>query len=334
MKFLRYGWITALLLLALIFPVAAQDAISPGDTVESQLESEAAEYSLTASAGDVIEFALSSDDFDALLTVTNARGNELARNDDSDGSNSRLLFIAPEDGNYTVIAGSYDGSGSGAYTLTARAIEALPARFSEPLELTSDGTNTMYVSFEGEAGDVVNIFANSANEQDIRIELNDLAGDELTYDDDNGPGVDPYIRRFILPSSGTFLVEVKPSYGNELSGTISFTVEKTELITLGEAPEMLTLGEEFDQEIYRFEAEAGQTYRLSVKSIDGEDQLSLSVDISQAGSFTQSTMSSSSVSGMSMDFTPDESGTVEVKVRAFLFLTDEISLTITVEEVA
>lgn len=334
MKFLKYTFLAAALMLALVFPAAAQDALSPGDVVEAQLTEESAEYTFSASAGDIIDISLASEDFDALLKIDDADGNELASNDDSDGSDSRLLFVVPEDGEYTVVATSYDGSGSGSYTLITSVIETQTIGYGDTVELTTDGTATMYVSFEGEAGDVINLFGISANEEDIRIELNGDDGTELTYDDDSGSGVNPYIRRYILPTSGSYLVEVKPSYENELSGTVELTLEKTELITLGDAPETLTLGEEIDQEVYRFEAEAGTSYRVTVKAASGEDDLSLSVDILQGESFAQSSMSSTSVSGMSIDFSPDESGTVEVKVRGYFFFDSELTLSVSVQEVA
>jgi hypothetical protein len=60
---------------------------------------------------------LQSADFDPYLRLEDAAGKELARDDDGGGfPNARLRFTAPQDGDYRIIATSFDGR-TGRYTL-------------------------------------------------------------------------------------------------------------------------------------------------------------------------------------------------------------------------
>ena len=66
---------------------------------------------------------LESSDFDTFLILEDAAGKKLAENDDivpGVNLNSRLLFEAPADGLYRIVATSFEQRGAGAYTLTIR----------------------------------------------------------------------------------------------------------------------------------------------------------------------------------------------------------------------
>ena len=66
---------------------------------------------------------LESSQFDTFLILEDAAGKKLAENDDivpGVNLNSRLVFEAPADGLYRIVATSFEQRGAGAYTLTIR----------------------------------------------------------------------------------------------------------------------------------------------------------------------------------------------------------------------
>jgi hypothetical protein len=79
------------------------------------------DYSFTARAGQRLEAVLRAEDFDAYLEVfaPGAADEAFASDDDGmgEGTNSRLLFTAPEAGTYRLRARSLSGTDGGAYSL-------------------------------------------------------------------------------------------------------------------------------------------------------------------------------------------------------------------------
>jgi hypothetical protein len=73
-------------------------------------------------AGRTYAIDLESDAFDAFLRLEDAAGTLLAENDDisSDNLNSRLVFTAPKDEVYRIVATSFQQAGTGPYTLRIR----------------------------------------------------------------------------------------------------------------------------------------------------------------------------------------------------------------------
>ena len=70
---------------------------------------------------DRVEISMESEDFDTYLLLVGPTGNEVDRDDDGGTDvNSRLTTTLPQDGEYTVWAGSYSGGGTGSYTITFR----------------------------------------------------------------------------------------------------------------------------------------------------------------------------------------------------------------------
>lgn len=93
---------------------------------ESILETEGtivpaeAVYTFEGQAGQVVTITLESDDFDPVLFLQTATGEEIAFNDDYGGTlNSRIVAELPADGTYRVVARSYAGNG-GDFNLLVR----------------------------------------------------------------------------------------------------------------------------------------------------------------------------------------------------------------------
>jgi hypothetical protein len=322
------------MMLGVATAVYAQNPISPGDTVEGQLNGSTAQYSFTSKAGETVIISLNSDAFDPLVILYDASGNEVGRDDDSGGFlNSRLAFTAPSDGTYTITVTDLGSPGTGAYTLNLATQTANPITYGAPVETTMAGTSPLYFSFEGTEGDVLNIYADSATDEDTRLVLRGPDNTEIVSDDDSGGDLNPYIRRVILLSTGTYQVELAPYSDVALSGDITLTVEQTELLALDANPQTVTIGgDNPDSEVFQFEGTAGVTYRVRVALGTSESTSSINVSISQAGElFPSISLNSFGVSGATMDFTPETTGTLIVEVSGSIFSETSVDMTVSVE---
>ncbi|PSN10680.1 hypothetical protein C7271_25650 [filamentous cyanobacterium CCP5] len=96
-----------------------------------RIEPAKATYSFVGSADQRITIILDSGDFDPVVMLQDDEGNEIASNDDFGGSlNSKLIVSLPADGEYQVVATSYDGQG-GDYDLTVRPANPYESLYGE-----------------------------------------------------------------------------------------------------------------------------------------------------------------------------------------------------------
>ena len=159
-------------------------------------------WRLEGDAGDVVELAAGSDDFDTVLEFRSQDGTVLAEDDDGGpGNDSRLVVILPPDGPHHVWLTAAFGAGAGSYDIEARRV----ARAEEP--------DTGVWRFDGVAGQVVSITAES-DAFDTVVHLVSPAGEELAQDDDGGPDTDSHLVQR-LPSTGRYLVRVAAVDGRQ-----------------------------------------------------------------------------------------------------------------------
>lgn len=88
-------------------------------------DTQIAQYSFEASAGDVVTIDLTSADFDPFVRLLDANGNVIAEDDDSGGSSQARIseFVIPADGEYTIEVDAFRGFNGtdrvfGDYTVT------------------------------------------------------------------------------------------------------------------------------------------------------------------------------------------------------------------------
>ena len=224
-----------------------------------------------ARPGERFAIDLTAEDFDPVVRVGRMQGasfNELAMNDDGPdtGLNSRLLFTAPEAGEFVIRATALNGSGEGAYTLAlAEGPEPAPAAAIEigatvAGELTaSDGKSESgraadAYRFSGREGQRVRIDM-SSSDFDTYLQLFDDNRLSLAEDDDGGAeGTDSRLT-FTLPRTGAYIVEARAF--SEDTGRYALTLAEIEP---EKAPEALAFGATVEGEI----AEADST--------DGDDR--------------------------------------------------------------
>lgn len=274
-KALRYLLIVGLMAL-LVAPALAQadQSIAFGQTIEGEIEdNETESYTFQGEAGQLVSITLISDDFDPLLVLLDADGQELTINDDGGpGSlNARIgPYPLPEDGEYTIVVDSYShyystfsASLEGEYTLTLEQVDFQPIEYTQKVEGELGDNSQAYYRFHGEAGDVINIVATS-DDFGTRVSLSS-DGNLLMSDDawssDDGTAL---IGGYTLPSSGSFVVVVESSSGE--GGEFSLLVEQVEVqpLSLGD-----TVSIKFNQDnlvsYFRFEGKAGDVISLIVE---------------------------------------------------------------------
>lgn len=114
-------------------------------------------FTVQLEAGQTYQFNLMSPAFDAYLYLEDSEGVVLAQNDDGgEGTNSRIVHEAAEDGTYRLIATSLSGNGVGAFTVSVRDVlrtggidrQELPAWFSA-LDTDHDGQVAFHEWREG-----------------------------------------------------------------------------------------------------------------------------------------------------------------------------------------
>lgn len=223
-------------------------------------------FVVRARSGERFAITLTAEDFDPIVRVGRMEGQtfiELAMNDDGPdtGLNSRLVFTAPEAGEYVIRATPLNGSGEGAYTL-ALAEGPAPAPAS-PIEIGATVQGELTASDgKSESGRAADAYRFSGREgQRIRIDMSSSDFDtylqlfddnrlSLAEDDDGGAeGTDSRLT-FTLPATGSYIVEARAF--SEDTGNYALTITEIEP---EKAPEALAFGATVQGEI----AEADST---------------------------------------------------------------------------
>ncbi len=253
-------------------------------------------YSFRAEAGQRLEAIMRAANFDAFLEVYEAGTPEdiLASDDDGlmEGTDSRLRWTAPEDGDYVLRARSLVGPELGTYTLSLK--QRPPAPQAPAPGSISVGQTIQGVIDDGDPiddGDVpYDAYAFSAAQGQrfaIRLNADDFdpivrvgtAGEfsELGVNDDaGGGGLNSYLV-FTAPEAGQYVVRAAPLISNGAGGytlsledgpepvaAISAALGDTIEGELGEGDGVSEGGHRADA--YRFSAEAGQRVTLSMSS--------------------------------------------------------------------
>lgn len=298
----RFILVFALLALGILpLAVSAQadaTSIAIGDTVEGELTTNAtsAVYSFEGEADSAVVITLVAEDFDPLLVLSDADGNEIATDDDSAGGlNSQIEITLPAAGTYLVTATSFAAqnglSGAvGAFTLslaegTATTTQTVPAGDTTPISsgdtvsgsLTASVPANLY-SFQGEAGTSVRITLVSDN-FDPYLVLADAAGNVLDTDDDSAGSLDSRID-FTVPADGEFVITATSFAANNGSTpatgsyTLSLTTLEIETIEYGETVQG-TLTSDAPAQMFSFTAAAGDSVIIRLSSDDFDSYLHL-----------------------------------------------------------
>lgn len=305
----RIGLLSLMIIgvLLMAVPLFAQTTAQPiayGDTVNGQLTTDALaqRFTFTAREGDVVTIALDSvnNDFDAVLRLLNADGQQVAFNDDRRGSrNSEIAaYTIGRAGEYTIVASSLNGRQTGAFTLTLRegappTPTALPTSTPFPTtvptqlapatsiaygdtvtgELTDIAPSVLY-TFSGSQGDGVRVTMDGNRGIDTTLRILNPTGQEVAYNDDSRGSLSSQIELFVLPADGTYTI-VAGGFANSARGTYSLLLEQVE-VPESVGAQTIEIGQTVNGELtqsdlainYTFSATEGDVVTITLDAVD------------------------------------------------------------------
>ena len=183
-------------------------------------------FAFRARAGERFAIDLTSDAFDPVLRVGRMAGGvftELAQNDDGPdmGLNSRLVFTAPDAGEYVIRATPINSAGEGSYRLSlaegpppipAQAIaigDTVQGELTDTDGKSEGGLIADAYRFSGREGQRVRIDM-SSDAFDTYLQLFDESHISLAEDDDGAAEGTNSRLTFTLPSDGSYVIEARP----------------------------------------------------------------------------------------------------------------------------
>ncbi|PJK14507.1 hypothetical protein CO613_05500 [Lysobacteraceae bacterium NML07-0707] len=227
--------------------------IRSGQTVEGRLtqnspkESDGSAYALyhyRGNAGDRILVEMQSNDFDTFLTVGSRTGedcDDCRRNDDGgEGTNSRLRYTLPANGQVQIRAGALGDDDLGRYSLKISAAPALVAARPQPLEIGREVTGVLgnnspvddeerpyqLWTLQGAPNQTLVVRMKSEN-LDSMLKYGQLNGSDFSQeseDDDGGQGLNSRLRITLDAQGRGAIRATTPMEDNSGSYTISAMV--------------------------------------------------------------------------------------------------------------
>lgn len=225
--------------------------------------------------GEMLLMSADSAEFDTYMVLYDEDGDEIARNDDSNGTlNSQIgPFELPEDGEYTVLLTSYyyfnyGEAIGGEFNFRLETVSITETAYGEALELEiSAESASQFIEFEGSAGDVISVSVNSNGSIDTTLSLLDPTGYALEVDDDGGLGYDPEIERYVLPSDGTYMLMLRAFTVGD-TGEVEVLVNLVDEQSLDDGTSTVRLNSKQSYDILVFEGTAGESVDVVI-TIEG-----------------------------------------------------------------
>ena len=296
-------------------------------------------YEITANAGDFIFADVTSNDFDTYLILIDPHDEQI-ENDDYEGSTSRsrVETTAGRDGIFEVLVTSYAPGESGRYSLqygTQARSNAVPTSNTMTGTLASgddqldDGEWYDSYDFTGSRGDMVTV-SMSSNDFDAFVGLIGPSG--VVGVNDDGPDGTNSLLEVELPEDGEYSV-VATSYAVGEVGAYSVSINTggsrtpsgsgasdTSRIALGsttrgslDAGDRTGDGDQYE-DFYAFNANAGQSVRVSMESTDIDTFLEVEMP---DGSSLENDDFEGSLSQSVVEFQAPESGRYTITATSY-----------------
>lgn len=295
--------------------VAEFETVAYGDSVESELTNATPfeVYRFEGQAGDVVTVDLETPSFNVFLSISGAGGQV----DVGTFGGSDLVgpLVLPQDGGYVVTVNSYDQFELMPYTLTIGSTRPQAIRYDTPVTSGLDETGVRVYTFDGQAGELINVRLNSGGSVDTEITLTGPDGATVASDDDSGPGVDPELLGLLLPADGSYALLITPYISGE-NGEFTLTIERDGVLSLDDgAEQVVRISEKQYLGAVTFTGVAGQTVQLSARVLAGSQGQPF-ITVTQ-GETTLATNSIGQVDRLILEFTVPQDGTVQVTIEEF-----------------
>ncbi|HET7464794.1 MAG TPA: PPC domain-containing protein [Longimicrobium sp.] len=336
---------------------AAQRQIRPGQTINATLtESDPRTtergrfhvYTFAARSGQTLVATMRSKDFDTYLTVGRVvSGITDAMKTDDDrggGTDSRIRFVVPQDGNYLLVAQSLSEDGKGAYTLQLENAPAPATATARPIRVGQTVTGALaatdavedddsyYDTYTITARKGQRLQIDMTSEFDAFLNFGKMDGGDFTSirtDDDGGGGTNSRLR-ITIPDDGEYVIHAN-SVGPGVTGPYTLTVTEREAAATNATPRAIEPNAEVTGSLddsdpqgeddsyfdyWTYQGRQGERVRISLSSEAFDTYLTLGT--LQNGQFTE--IDSNDDSGEStnsvLEATLPSTGTFVIRVKA------------------
>jgi hypothetical protein len=248
-------------------------------------------FRLSVRSGQLYRVALAGDGADPLsdplLVILDSDGNELASNDDSNGTlNSYLEYAPTQSGEVFVVAQGFGGA-TGGYKLRADASALPPDNAgndeSSRTRLSIGQTQTGALDYTAdvdwfrvrlEGGQSYRFAASSPEGErnfDPMVIAHSRSGEELASDDDGGEGLNSYLE-FTAPESGDYFIEVR-SFAEGAAGDYTLSASAGDIPADSSTDAVLSADGDYrpgmlspagDKDWHRINLAQGQSFRVNV----------------------------------------------------------------------
>lgn len=204
-------------------PAKAAGELNDGDPIDGETNNPSKTYHIELKKGKLYKIDLPSADFDAFVRVLDAKGKELAKDDDSGGgTDAKLMFAPPADGQYKIVATTLDDNGKFDLTISvakdlgrqvefdANKIHEVGKGFfvankiteKDPNDVVKDKSPCQVTQVKLEKGKTY-IVELISSDFDSFLRIEDAAKTQLAEDDDDGGGLNSLIE-FSPQETGVF----------------------------------------------------------------------------------------------------------------------------------
>ena len=252
----------------------ASTPLELGTTVEAALGADAPVeiWEFKGLAGQALSVVAGSQAFDPVLELRHASGELVAR--DSNGGHgieAQLVAMLPSSGRYQVWVFPQDGV-AGVYGVAVRAVEAARLEVDTQVGGVLDGKAVGRWEFEGVAGQMVSVVAESAAFLP-RLGLHSPSGTRLHWNHHQGSGTDVWLLG-ALPATGPYEVQVYAVDRRPGTYRLAVRTATRRYLEVG-TPADAVLGTEALVGIWEFEGVTGQAVSIEASSRAFDPQLEL-----------------------------------------------------------
>jgi hypothetical protein len=228
--------------------------------------------------------------------------------------NGPLMFMLNEGDDLEFIIGSAVGVGPGNmpnYSISFVEGEPQAIQSGETVTgaITEEQPFALY-SLPTEAGTTYSVSVDGADGFDTSLQLQSRVRGLFGFDEDGGPGVNPEIYRKTATTDDEALLLVYPHFEGD-TGEFSIAIEAEPAPSITDQAQVVRVGGKEFSPVVRAEGEPGTVGTVSIRPLDGEASLKLSVSDGQQ---EIASSSSENASQVSRDFTFPESGEVTITI--------------------
>lgn len=281
-----------------------------GETVTNTLSSRDgfSAYRLSGEAGQIVIVDFISDDMSIFASLTGFGIELFAYPGDAEMIGPAAL---PADGDYVLTVSTFGTTYDIEYSLTFRDVTAQNIEYDTPTTSNFDESPVNVFTFDGQAGDIVNVRVDSGGAVDTALALNAPEGWQLATDEMSGPGFDPELYNIYLPEDGAYTLVVSTRITGD-NADYTLVIEREGVRDLDTAPQVMRLGSYLANDFVIFEGVAGETVRLNVRRLAGDPMSEPHVEITQGDTVIAYNMIGQ-VDSLTLTFTVPEDGRVLVE---------------------